>query len=175
MFGQTAPKNRVPETFILPPNGRMPNSHLPVVFYRDVAPAREDLEPYLRRLFNHNHWGGDWAMGIYGYHHFHSNAHEVLGIAAGSATLVLGGDGGRLLEVTRGDVCPQARVTVGSKTAGIFGLSGRIPEAKRTTTSSPTTRCAPIVSSGFAGLRCHNRIQSLGRMGNCRDCGVKSA
>jgi len=104
MFGQTAPKNRVPETFILPPNGRMPNSHLPVVFYRDVAPASEDLEPYFRRLFNHNHWGGDWAMGIYGYHHFHSNAHEVLGIAAGSATLVLGGDGGRLLEVTRGDV-----------------------------------------------------------------------
>jgi len=103
MFGPSSPDPATPEAFHLDSNGRMPNSHLPVVIYRGVS-KEADLETYFRRLFNSNHWSGDWAMGIFGYHHFHSNAHEVLGVAAGSATLVLGGEGGRALEVGAGDV-----------------------------------------------------------------------
>ncbi|KRA99858.1 hypothetical protein ASD83_05035 [Devosia sp. Root685] len=91
MFGLATPKIVEPEAFHLSSNGRIPNSHLAVVLYRGVS-DEDDLETYFRRLFNSHDWSGDWAMGIYGYHHFHSNAHEVLGIAAGSATLVLGGE-----------------------------------------------------------------------------------
>jgi uncharacterized protein YjlB len=92
-----------PELLKLAPNGRMPNSELPVVIYRQVING-DHLEAGYRRLFNDNGWFGDWAMGIYGYHHFHSNAHEVLGVAAGSASLVLGGEGGATVEVSKGDV-----------------------------------------------------------------------
>jgi len=103
MFDAPKPKRVSPVQFTLAPNGRIPNSDLPVVLYKGVATG-DDLEKFFKDVFRRNHWGGEWALGIYGYHHFHSNAHEVLGVAEGSATLVLGGEGGRVLDVEKGDV-----------------------------------------------------------------------
>jgi uncharacterized protein YjlB len=92
-----------PDTLLLPPDELMPNSPLPVVIYRDVAtggaPARA-----LDTLFEANGWRGSWRNGVYDFDHFHSNAHEVLGVARGSATLQLGGDAGQPIEVEAGDV-----------------------------------------------------------------------
>ena len=51
-----------------------------------------------------NDWSNPWRDGIFGYHHFHSNAHEVLGIAAGEADIEFGGPGGQAVEVRVGDV-----------------------------------------------------------------------
>ena len=92
-----------PEVLLLPENGRMPNSHLPVLIYR-AAMRGEDLESDFKKVFHANRWGGTWALGVYGFHHFHSNAHEVLGVASGSARLQLGGDGTEPIEVEKGDV-----------------------------------------------------------------------
>ena len=50
-------------------------------------------------LFARNGWGGSWRNGIYPFHHYHSNVHEVLGIAAGEASVRFGGEGGRTLEL----------------------------------------------------------------------------
>ena len=42
--------------------------------------------------------------GLFAYHHDHTTAHEVLGIARGRAEVRFGGEGGRTLAVAPGDV-----------------------------------------------------------------------
>jgi uncharacterized protein YjlB len=45
-----------------------------------------------------------WRNGIYPFTHYHSQIHEVLGIAAGGARVRFGGKNGEELEVEPGDV-----------------------------------------------------------------------
>jgi uncharacterized protein YjlB len=83
-------------------DGVIPNSRLPVLVYDGVASAR--APGGCERLFARNGWRGAWRNGIYPFHHFHSTAHEVLGIVAGTATVMLGGPEGRELQVHPGQV-----------------------------------------------------------------------
>jgi uncharacterized protein YjlB len=83
-------------------DGGIPNSHLPVLIYRGSDAAREPASAEL--VFAANGWRGAWRNGIYPFHHFHSTAHEVLAIVGGTATVTLGGPGGRTFDVGRGDV-----------------------------------------------------------------------
>ena len=92
-----------PDTHEFEDDGRIPNSRFPVLVYRgveEVAGGAAGCEA----LFGRHGWSGSWRDGIYSFHHFHSTAHEVLGIAAGSATVLLGGPNGGRFEVARGDV-----------------------------------------------------------------------
>lgn len=91
------------ETLLLPLDELMPNSPLPVVIYRNVTVAGEPTRDF-ETLFETNGWRGSWRNGVYDFDHYHSNAHEVLGVARGSATLQLGGDAGQTVEVKAGDV-----------------------------------------------------------------------
>jgi len=45
-----------------------------------------------------------WTDTIYDYTHYHSNAHEVLGIAEGKVMLKLGGENGRVVRLKAGDM-----------------------------------------------------------------------
>jgi uncharacterized protein YjlB len=55
-------------------------------------------------LFAGHGWEGAWRDGIFSFHHFHSTAHEVLGIVRGSARVTLGGPHGQTFAVRAGDV-----------------------------------------------------------------------
>lgn len=85
-------------------DGRFPNSPLPVVVYRRAVSAEEVTPEVVEGLFDSNGWSNQWRGGVYDYHHYHSTAHECLGIASGSATLELGGPEGETFEVQAGDV-----------------------------------------------------------------------
>jgi uncharacterized protein YjlB len=99
------PAAKIPEQLHLKRNGWMPNSSLPVLFYRNAVPATsKNLATEMERLFTANEWPPQWRNGVYDFHHYHSTAHEVLGFAAGHADLVLGGEGGEAVTVHACDV-----------------------------------------------------------------------
>lgn len=96
-----------PITFQFADDGAVPNNRLAFLVYRgaiDVANVR-DVAAVIERTFEKNGWGhGMWRNGIYPFVHYHSQIHEVLGIAAGRARVRFGGRQGEELEVEAGDV-----------------------------------------------------------------------
>jgi len=90
-----------PETFTFADDGAIPNSRLPLLVYRKAVPADPAA---IERLFTANRWPAAWRDQVHPFHHFHSNAHEALGVASGSASVRFGGPAGQVLEVSAGDV-----------------------------------------------------------------------
>jgi uncharacterized protein YjlB len=85
-------------------DGAIPNSKLPLLFYGSAIPPAETTPEAMEALFEGNGWPPRWRSSVFTYHHFHSTAHEVLGISVGTATLMLGGPKGRVFDVQAGDV-----------------------------------------------------------------------
>lgn len=100
------PGTAEPEAHRLADDGRIPNNpDLPALLYRRAVPlAADDPARAFEDLFARHGWTGSWRNGIYPFHHFHSTAHEVLGIARGRVRARLGGEGGPSLELSAGDV-----------------------------------------------------------------------
>jgi uncharacterized protein YjlB len=93
------------ETYVFRSNGIVPNSSLPLIVRRGaVSPSEHDAVRTFKATFARNGWTNAWIDGIHDFHHYHSNAHEVLGIVSGSARVRFGGADGDLVGVTAGDV-----------------------------------------------------------------------
>jgi uncharacterized protein YjlB len=93
------------ETYRFADDGIVPNNAaLPLVVYRGALAASGDRAGACEKMFAQNGWGGGWRNGIYADHHYHSTAHEVLGIARGNARVRLGGAGGPVVLLNAGDV-----------------------------------------------------------------------
>lgn len=93
------------ETYQFADDGTVPNNPaLPLVLYRGALAEGGDRASACERMFDRNGWPDAWRNGIYAHHHYHSTAHEVLGIAAGSARVRLGGEHGQTVELRAGDV-----------------------------------------------------------------------
>ena len=85
-------------------DGDIPNNRLPLILYAGAIDAgAADPAAAFEDLFEGNGWGGGWRNGIFPFHHYHSTAHEVLGIAAGAAEVRFGGEAGATVHAKAGD------------------------------------------------------------------------
>ena len=116
------------KTFIFDDDGKIPNNQkLPVILYPEVLKDRSaDMEQH----FNKHNWLNSWANGVLDQHHYHSNAHEVLGVISGSALLQLGGEHGKQTEVTAGDVIvlPAGTGHKRIRASSDFKIAGAYPD-----------------------------------------------
>ncbi|AEQ52119.1 cupin domain-containing protein [Pelagibacterium halotolerans] len=115
------------ERLVLSDDGRFPNSALAVLVYRAViADASADA---FKTLFSRNGWPAQWVGSIFEYHHYHSTAHEVLGVAGGSGKIALGGPQGRVVGVKDGDavVIPAGVAHKLESSSADFAVVGAYP------------------------------------------------
>lgn len=93
-------------THIFEDDGLFPNNpRLPALVYKGALRLHpDDPAECILELFSRNGWTNGWKNGIYDYHHYHSNTHEVIGVFAGTVDVLLGGPEGVCVELTRGDV-----------------------------------------------------------------------
>ena len=86
--------------------GEIPNNpRLPLVVYRRTVKLEErNAAEGFERLFSKGGWYAAWRYGVYPFPHYHSTAHEVLGVYRGTAKIRLGHKTGIELDVLPGDV-----------------------------------------------------------------------
>lgn len=94
-----------PETLYFEPGAGFPNSPLPVLLYSQVLTGEgDDVAAQFEALFDAHQWPPQWRYGLLDFDHFHSTAHEALGVFRGEAHIRLGGPNGQELDVVAGDV-----------------------------------------------------------------------
>jgi uncharacterized protein YjlB len=127
---------------LLPPNGAIPNHpRWPLLVY-PAAIALGGLDPAVafEELFGRNQWPAAWRNGVHGFHHFHSSAHEALGVYSGEVTVCFGGDGGIEITARAGDVVVLPAGTGHKRLAarGALGIVGAYPAGQNADTCTPT-------------------------------------
>lgn len=86
-------------------NGAFPNNkNLPLVIFKSPLKDSQIAPEYFEELFNDNGWPAAWRSGLYDFHHYHSKAHEVLGVYSGWVRACFGGPKGEILKAEKGDV-----------------------------------------------------------------------
>lgn len=122
-----------PEQLRFASDGRTPNSPHPVLVYRQLPLNDADLASAFERLFASHLWPAQWRGSVYDYHHYHSTAHEVLGVSSGWARLMLGGEQGQEVELRAGDalVLPAGTGHCGVQASADFQVVAGYPPDQR--------------------------------------------
>ena len=119
-----------PQTFFFEDDGIVPNSRYPLLLYRKAIKERNEKgAAFLEKVFATNNWSNSWRNGIFTFQHYHSIAHEVLGLYSGEALVLLGGEKGKSVTLAAGDVV-VIPAGIGHKNLGDhkLGVVGAYPE-----------------------------------------------
>lgn len=105
------------------------NQRFPALVYK-AAPLHGMT---FESLFRSNGWRGVWTNGVFDYQHYHSAAHEALGIQKGNASLLIGGPDGATIKVEEGDclVLPAGTGHMNLGCSRDFQVVGAYPPGQR--------------------------------------------
>lgn len=138
--------NRAVLAYRLAGGGAIPNHpRWPLLVYPGVVEIRgPDPARAFEALFERNGWPPAWRDGVYPFHHFHSNAHEVLGVYSGEVAVRFGGDGGIDLVAKPGDVVVLPAGTGHKKLSacGALGVVGAYPAGQKPDTCTASANPA---------------------------------
>ncbi|MEZ5764685.1 MAG: cupin domain-containing protein [Xanthobacteraceae bacterium] len=97
---------RKPRCILFEDDGIVPNHpRWPLLLYRDaIRLDARNSAAMIDAVFARNGWRRSWRDTIYDFVHYHSQIHEVLGVAKGTAVVECGGINGAKFEVKAGDV-----------------------------------------------------------------------
>ncbi len=128
-------------THLLAPARLIPNNpHCALLVYPGAVTIHgSDPAHLFEELFATNRWTHSWRNGIFPFHHYHSTAHEVLGVFSGEASVQFGGADGVTLDVHPGDVV-VVPAGVGHKrvsTSGALGVVGAYADGLSADTCVP--------------------------------------
>jgi uncharacterized protein YjlB len=142
--------NMKTEQLTFGPGGQVPNNQtFAVVVYRNVGTDFHSAD--FEAIFSRNGWSGIWRNGVFDYHHYHSGAHEVLGVGRGEATLQIGGPEGKILDVTRGDclILPAGTGHMKLRSSADFQVVGAYPPGQKADiqTSAPSAEMLERIRS----------------------------
>lgn len=92
------------ETLSIEANGNVPNHPtLPFLIYRNAWTDELDPQSVLT-AFARNGWRGGWVNGVFPFHHYHAQSHEVLANVGEPITVLLGGPAGQVVEFRNRDI-----------------------------------------------------------------------
>lgn len=121
--------------FICSENDGFPNNaNLAVCILRQVLEADQgDVAAIFEQHFFKNGWPPVWRNGLYDIHHFHSTAHEALGVYSGWVEACFGGPGGVVKKASAGDVIiiPAGVSHKNIRQSAEFRVVGAYPEGQR--------------------------------------------
>lgn len=119
---------------LLGPSGAIPNHpKWPLLVYpAAVEISGPDPAVAFEQVFDANRWPAAWRDGVYPYHHFHTTAHETLGVYSGEVRVQFGGEDGVTITVRPGDVIVLPAGMGHKKVAsrGSLGIVGAYPEGQ---------------------------------------------
>ncbi|KQV31820.1 hypothetical protein [Rhizobium sp. Root1204] len=141
------------EKIIFPASGWVPNNpRLPVLIYKNALPNKPSSDGF-EELFEIKQWTGIWRNGVFDYQHYHSDAHEVLGVGQGNATLLIGGPDGRAIEVVPGNclILPAGTGHMNLGSSPDFEVVGAYPVGQRADIQIAPP--SPEMLSRISGLR----------------------
>lgn len=86
-------------------DGRFPNNeNLPLIIIKSVLTGTSIRPEQFEKMFTENDWPAAWRNGLFDFHHYHSTAHEALGVYSGWVRGCFGGPSGEIFEARAGDV-----------------------------------------------------------------------
>jgi uncharacterized protein YjlB len=163
--GVAAPSE--PRAELLPDTGEFPNSKYPALLYKAVLPTGSDLASSFEALFERNGWPGAWRNGLYRTHHYHSTAHEALGVYRGHVKLRLGGPAGPLVTLEAGDVAivPAGVAHKNEGQSDDFAVVGAYPRGTSPDMNYGTPSERPAADRNIAQLARPNADPVTGKAG----------